>query len=70
MLWYRAMNMTGVSRAMAATVTYALWGILFSALFAEAAITPGLTAGAAVITTGMLLVVGNARDMAALRRAT
>jgi len=69
MLWYRAMNMTGVSRAMAISVSYSLWGILFSALFTEAAVTASLTAGAMVIMAGMLLVVGNVRDIANLRGA-
>jgi len=68
MFWYRAMSMTGVSRAMALNVTYALWGILFSALFTDAVITASLTVGAVVITVGMILVVGNIKDMTNLRR--
>ena len=67
MLWYRSMTMTGVSRAMALNVTYALWGILFSALFTDTPITLTLTMGAVVITVGMLLVVGNIREMTNLR---
>jgi len=70
MLWYRAMNMAGVSRAMAINVTYALWGILFSALFTDTPITPSLTVGAVVITVGMILVVGNIKDMTNLRKAS
>lgn len=65
--WYRAMNMTGVSRAMALNITYSLWGILFSALFTEVNITFNLIAGALVITVGMVLVVGNPREMTSLR---
>ena len=67
LLWYRAMSMVGVSRAMALTVTYALWGILFSALFTDTAITMALIVGAAVITAGMVLVAGNVKDMTNLR---
>jgi drug/metabolite transporter (DMT)-like permease len=67
MLWYTAMNMTGVSRAMAMNITYALWGIAFSAMFTDVEITRSLVGGAVVITAGMLLVVGNPRDMANLR---
>ncbi|MHC1713264.1 MAG: DMT family transporter [Solidesulfovibrio sp.] len=67
LLWYRAMNMTGVSRAMAVNVTYALWGILFSALFTDVDVTMSLCLGAVVIVVGMLLVVGDPRRMADLR---
>jgi len=67
MCWYRAMNMTGVSRAMAINITYSLWGILFSAMFTEVEITTNIILGALVITTGMVLVVGNPRDMTSLR---
>ena len=70
MLWYRAMSMTGVSRTMAINVTYALWGILFSALFTDTKITLALTVGAVIITFGMLLVVGNINEMKKLRNAT
>jgi len=65
--WYRGLNMTGVSRAMAMNITYSLWGILFSALFTGLVLTANLTAGAALITLGMIMVVGNPRHMAQLR---
>lgn len=65
--WYRGLNMTGVSRAMAMNVTYSLWGIMFSALFTGLVLTANLTAGAALITVGMIMVVGNPRNMAQLR---
>ena len=65
--WYKAMNMTGVSRAMALNITYALWGVVFSALFTEAEITRSLVIGAAAIFTGMCLVIGNPRDIVNLR---
>ena len=66
--WYKAMSMTGVSRAMALNISYALWGIMFSALFTEIHITVSLIAGAIVIFTGMVMVIGNPRDMLNLRK--
>ena len=68
LLWYKAMNMTGVSRAMALSITYALWGILFSALFTDTVITVNLLVGAVVISMGMFLVVGNVKDITNLRK--
>lgn len=65
--WYRAMNMTGVSRAMALNITYALWGVLFSALFTDVEITRNLVAGAVAICLGMVLVIGNPRELVNLR---
>lgn len=65
--WYQAMNMTGVSRAMALNITYSLWGIFFSAVLTEVDITANLLIGAAIITTGMVLVIGNPKDMVNLR---
>lgn len=66
--WYTAMNMTGVSRAMALNISYAFWGILLSCFFVEIAITPTLVAGALIIFTGMILVIGNPKDMLNLRK--
>lgn len=65
--WYRGLNMAGVSRAMAINITYSLWGILFSVLFTGLSMTINLAAGALIITAGMLLVIGNPKDMATLR---
>jgi len=65
--WYRAMNMTGVSRAMALNISYALWAIILSALFTEIEITIALIGGAACIFVGSLLVIGNPKDMINLR---
>lgn len=67
LMWYRAMNMTGVSRAMGMNVTYALWGIIFSAVFMDTELTMNLVIGAVTITAGMLMVVGNPKDMINLR---
>jgi len=66
--WYTAMNMTGVCRAMALNVTYALWGILFSALFTNVTVTRNLVAGAVVIVAGIVLVVMQGKGGTALRQ--
>ena len=52
------MNMTGVSRAMALNISYALWGIVLSALFTDARITTTLIMGALVISLQSLTAVG------------
>ncbi|MCG8526184.1 MAG: hypothetical protein MI748_07390, partial [Opitutales bacterium] len=70
--WYRAMNMTGVGRAMAFNVTYALWSIPFSWILALAQGTEftvtslGIT-GAVIITTGTILVVADPKELLKLR---
>lgn len=66
--WYRAMNMTGVSRAMALNISYALWGLLFSIVFTDTTVTGNLIIGAIVIFVGMFLVIGNPKDMLDLRK--
>ena len=68
--WYKAMNMAGVSRAMALNITYALWGVLFGALFTDVEITRSLVIGAAAIFAGMFLVIGNPRDIINLRNVS
>ena len=65
--WYSAMSMTGVSRAMALNISYALWGILLSFFFTEVHITATLVAGALIIFSGMFLVIGNPKEMLTLR---
>lgn len=65
--WYRSMNMTGVSRAMALNITYALWGVIFSAIFTDITITTNLVIGAIIICIGMVLVIGNPRELVNLR---
>ena len=66
--WYRAMNMTGVSRAMAINISYALWGIVLSSVFTSIEITNNLIFGAIIIFFGMFLVIGNPKDMINLRK--
>ena len=67
--WFSAINMTGVTRAMALNISYALWGIVLSFFFADADMTRGLIAGAGIIFAGMVLVIGNPRDMLNLRES-
>lgn len=67
LFWYRAMNMTGVARAMGLNVTYALWSVFFSWLLNSLTITPGLLGGVVVISIGTVLTIGNPRDLVNLR---
>ena len=67
--WYMAMNMIGVSRAMALNITYALWGILFSVFFMHAPVTARLLAGAGLVFCGVILVIRSRHEGIALRRA-
>ncbi|MDR3205438.1 MAG: DMT family transporter [Deltaproteobacteria bacterium] len=65
--WYRALNMTGVARAMALNVTYALWGVIFGAVFTGIDITIYLGIGACSIAIGAILVSANPRELFQLR---
>jgi drug/metabolite transporter (DMT)-like permease len=65
--WFTAMTMTGVTRAMALNISYSLWGILLAFLFTDASLTSSLALGAGIIFLGMVLVIGNPRDMLRLR---
>lgn len=55
---------------MALNITYALWGVLFGALFTDVEITRSLVIGAAAIFVGMFLVIGNPRDIINLRNVS
>ena len=65
--WYRALNMTGVARAMALNVTYALWGVIFGGLLTELEVTTFLVLGAGSIAAGAILVSANPRELFNLR---
>lgn len=65
--WYRAMNMTGVSRAMGLNVTYALWSVFFGWLLNNLQITPSLIIGVIIISLGTILTIGNPKDLVNLR---
>jgi drug/metabolite transporter (DMT)-like permease len=65
--WYRAMNMTGVSRAMGLNVTFAFWSVFFGWLLNGLKITPNLIVGVAVISFGTILTIGNPKDLVNLR---
>lgn len=66
--WYRAINMTGVGRAMAFNVTYALWAIVFGYLLTDIEITTNLVIGALIITGGTILVLANPKELLNLRK--
>lgn len=65
--WYRAMNMTGVSRAMGLNVTYALWSVFFGWLLNNLQIKPNLIIGVVIITLGTILTIGNPKDLVHLK---
>jgi len=65
--WYRAINMTGVARAMAFNISYALWAVFFGWLLTGLQITPTLLGGAAIITVGTILVTANPKELLKLR---
>ncbi|HHY26945.1 MAG TPA: DMT family transporter [Desulfitobacterium dehalogenans] len=66
--WYRAMNMTGVTRAMGLNITFALWSVFFGWLLNIVQITPNLIIGVIVITLGTVLTIGAPKDFVNLRR--
>lgn len=66
--WYIAMNTTGVSRALALNITYALWGVILSAIFLDVEITTALVVGSIIIFLGMVLVAGKPSDLINLRK--
>ncbi len=66
-MWYRALNTTGVGRAMALNVTYALWAIVFGYFLTDLQLTANLIIGACVITFGTILVVANPKELLNLR---
>lgn len=65
--WYKAMNMTGVGRAMALNITYAIWSIVFGVLLTNLKLTPNLIIGSIIITIGALLVMANPKELINLR---
>lgn len=70
--WYKALNMTGVSRTMALNDTYVIWGLLFTWICAkfgwmEFSFTPNLVIGAIVLLIGVILVIANPKDLIRVR---
>lgn len=65
--WYRAMNMTGVGRAMGLNVTFALWSVFFGWLLNDLQLTPNLIIGVVIICIGTILTIGNPKDLVNLR---
>lgn len=66
--WYRALNMTGVGRAMTFNISYALWGVFFGWLITKTPVTPALLGGAVLIFCGTVLATTNPRELLNLRK--
>jgi len=66
--WYRALNMTGVGRAMTFNISYALWGVFFGWLITKTPVTPALLGGAVLIFYGTVLATTNPRELLNLRK--
>lgn len=73
--WYRAMNTTGVARAMALNVTYAFWGFPFGFLLSKISdkvvfvFNGYLVGGAILIVLGVVFVIANPRALLKLRNS-
>ena len=67
-LWYRALNSTGVARAMALNICYAMWSVLLGVLLTDQELSFQSLAGASFIVAGALLVVANPRELFSLRK--
>lgn len=65
--WYRAMNRTGVSRAMSLNITYALWSVVFGWLLSDLQLTWNLIVGVVAITIGTVLTIGNPKEMVSIK---
>jgi drug/metabolite transporter (DMT)-like permease len=66
-MWYRAMNSTGVARAMALNICYAMWSVLLGVLLTDQELSFQSLAGAGIIVAGALLVVANPKELFSLR---
>jgi drug/metabolite transporter (DMT)-like permease len=66
--WYRALNMTGVGRAMTFNISYALWGVFWAWLITKTPVTPALLGGAVLIFCGTVLATTNPRELLNLRK--
>ncbi|MFA6448667.1 MAG: DMT family transporter [bacterium] len=67
LFWYKSLNMAGVGRGMALSVTYVLWAIVYSAILTSYEITAHLIAGAILIFVGALLIVAKPSELLSLR---
>jgi len=68
LLWYRALNTTGVARCMALDICYALWSVILGVLLTEQELTKQSLIGAIIIVAGALLVVANPKELLILRK--
>lgn len=65
--WYRAMNSTGVTRAMGLNVTFALWSVFFGWLLNGLQISMNLIVGVVIISFGTILTIDNPKNLVNLR---
>lgn len=66
--YYSSINMSGVSRALALMITYALWGVIFGWIFTgSATVTINIIVGAVIIVIGALLVAGKPSELIKIR---
>jgi drug/metabolite transporter (DMT)-like permease len=67
LVWYKSLNMAGVGRGMALSITYVLWAIIYSAILTKYEITPHLIVGAVFVFLGALLIVAKPSELLSLR---
>ena len=60
-IWYRAIRIIGVARAMALNISYAAWGAFFAWSLRDASPTLPAIAGCAVVTCGAVLTILSGR---------
>jgi drug/metabolite transporter (DMT)-like permease len=65
--WYRAMNTTGVTRAMGLNVTFALWSVFFGWLLNGLQISMNLIIGVVIISIGTMITIDNPKNLVNLR---
>lgn len=66
--YYNSINMSGVSRALALMITYALWGVIFGWIVnGSASVTLNIVVGAVIIVIGALLVAGKPSELIKIR---
>lgn len=71
--FYRAMNMTGVGRAMSLNITFSLWSIVFGFLFEAFGlihynVTMQAIIGVCIIVLGTIIVIANPKELLQLRK--
>ncbi len=60
--WYKANTTIGVSKGMALNGTYVAWGVIFSVVFMNSALTQNLVIGSGLVLLGATLVAINPKE--------